>query len=281
MVNSNFLVSKTRTLRSFIFPLFLSSLILSHSLLAFSPANAADEQDLLFIQPRNEHRCPPSAEGDFRTALSNAIVGSTPQEQWAGCHGQTQPVMYSFEVDELGHFSHIRTEFRSGLLDRDFWTLYGISSCPPVKPFPGLVPPAHACVGNGCTRTVSTIEGEENRLALLHAIPRNIDDKVIYFTLIPASVITAFPGTFTIKEICESNNIVGIPVSAVEELWRPDPPGTVTFGSIPTADFLAEWQNFYRINPKPSKGEIITFAESLKHKYENLLSRLPALRPHQ
>lgn len=255
-----------------IFFLVFGVLISGHAAIAGDDlSKSLAEAERLYTEPRTARRCPETPEGSYNLAIRNTVLGSTPQEEEAACKVHNERARITFDTDKLGLFSNLRFTGVSGLLDRDFWTLYAVASCPPIKALSGDVPLEHVTVENTC----STKEDKENRLALFHAIPRKPDGDTIFFTLIPASVVHQFPGQFRISEICQRKNIVGIPVNCLEtdgkSYWSLDSANELISGHSTISEFLREWPQFYRRKPQPSKTDVLSFAESLRGKYKSLL----------
>jgi hypothetical protein len=169
----------------------------------------------------------------------------------------------NFTVDAQGRISAVKLTRRSNSVARNFWTMYAVASCPPVKPPTDLATPVTSTVDNFLVQGAESGETLSDRLAQQSAIARNSNSKYISFALIPASYREVFPGYFTIKEICAKENLVSLPIS----LFQRDS----AMSSTQIASLLDEWPQFFRRNIKPSKADIINFASLLTKKYKAVL----------
>jgi hypothetical protein len=90
--------------------------------------------------------------------------------------------------------------------------------------------------------------------------------------LIPASFIRAFPGTVSIADITDGDNLVGIPIKSLcvngKMNWSVKSANTFLEQKN---EFLSEWSKFFKSHPLPTRITIMKFASSLKAKYKTLL----------
>ena len=100
-------------------------------------------------------------------------------------------------------------------------------------------------------------------------------DELIIFPLIPVSIASIYPNTFTTEELISVNNLVAILPSLLPSKTK----WTVAsanqwINNGPLKELLREWHVFFMANKKPSRSEILHFAQLLKERYKNVLKEV-------
>ncbi|MBU6455685.1 MAG: hypothetical protein KGS72_28195 [Cyanobacteria bacterium REEB67] len=202
-------------------------------------------------------------EMQYLQELNELVLRSTPKEEaYTGPDGKMPETFtsVSFDVNDAGLISNIKLSRASNSVARNFWTLYAVSSCPPFKPTNEVTLPVHATVDNFLVKGPGGDEDLKDRMALEKSLLLKGDSAHVHFCVIPASFRKVFAGYFTIDEICEKQNVVGLSNKLAEE----GPKNPVISG------LFAEWSNFFKRNSKPSKASIIAFRDDLKEKYKKI-----------
>jgi hypothetical protein len=219
----------------------------------------------------------PTSLQSYRSNMQNLIIGSTPFEEEKSENAIHETSRIEFTVDDLGHLSNWRVTEVSGSIARDFWTLYAVASCPPIKPSERIEAPFNMEVLNARLGAIVTSqEALDWRIEQGPRITRKSDARNIFFCLIPTSFIRTFPNTVSVADVVSRDNLVGIPLN------RLCLDGGITWSNKSAAnDFigqktevfalLCEWSQFFSKNPNPSRDTILQFASSLKTKYKALL----------
>lgn len=218
---------------------------------------------------------PKSADMQTREGIVSLIMSATPKES---CNeGPPEKTVLNtstllFDVDARGMVSNLKVIRISDSIARDFWTIWAVASCPPSKV-------AHSVKEVQIDNLPIPLESSqielEERKAQEKLIQRKLGASRIYFALIPPTVLQVFPGMFSKEEIFSKTNMVGVNLSALSpkgaDYWSLGAANDAIKSNRPVSDFLSEWNLFFNEHMNPSKLNIKSFAQSLKHKYRDLL----------
>ncbi|MBA4075537.1 MAG: hypothetical protein C0508_10895 [Cyanobacteria bacterium PR.023] len=223
------------------------------------------------IAGRKELCKPKDGKTVFYEELTDLIIGATPLELGDRFASHLSQSGVDFQIDGDGVISNWKLTTLSGSTARDFWTLYAVATCPPVKTSGALDLPVKMHIENLRLPLVRSQEGEQQRLQLANSISRKIGARYVYFPLIPATFVDSFKGQIDIETVAGKENLVGI---SIAKLWNSvdGEPGTEVAKKDPELSaFLGEWSNFLKKEKNPSRSQIMKFASTLKDKYRNLL----------
>lgn len=210
--------------------------------------------------------------------IHSIVLGATPAESvHEGIDSDAATTTVQFNLDRAGIISNIKFVAISNSIARDFWTIWAIASCPPLTSTARALVnnDSQVCyVNNNPSSHVALQAHEDIRVGLEKRIQRKKNAQVIYFDLLPPSVAEAFPGLFSIDEICAKENFAGIEISTLTkkglDYWCPGIANeSIKKGKL--CQLLKEWPTFFQKQTKPSKSEMLEFVHVLKKKYRSLL----------
>jgi hypothetical protein len=174
------------------------------------------------------------------------------------------------EVNYKGNWESFYVQKVSRFQKQDFWTIWAVATCPPINPGNYCIKfPTYALVRNSGMPGEQTADEEECRKSLGGVVEGLKSDGEIVFPLIPVSIAWIYPNTCSKKELLSINNLVEIPASILppKEKWS-TASANEWINSGPLKEFLREWHKFYIAKEKPSRAEILSFAQLLKKKYQ-------------
>lgn len=179
------------------------------------------------------------------------------------------------KVDAKGIWESFRVGQISKLQTLDFWTIWATATCPPIYPGTKLTFPIDAIVGNKREGCEATADEEFCRNSLGKIVEGCKNNGDIVFPLIPVSIAWIYPNTCAKEELLSINNMVAIPSSLLpkETNWSVQS-ANKWINSGPLKELLNEWHSFFLANEKPSRAEILNFAQLLKKKYQKVLKEV-------
>lgn len=218
---------------------------------------------------------PKSADMQIRERIVSLILSATPKES---CNeGPPEKTVLNcssilFDVDATGLISNLKVIRISDSIARDFWTMWAVVSCPPSK----IEKSVKTVQIDNLPISYETTQIElEERKAQEKLIQRKLGASRIYFALIPPTFLQVFPGMFSNEEIFSKTNMIGINLSALSpkgaDYWSLGAANDAIKTNRPVSYFLSEWNSFFKKHLKPSKSDVKSFAQFLKHKYKDLI----------
>jgi len=215
----------------------------------------------------------------YEEEVSEWIIGSTPLEPISESKSGIRPETdVTFVVDKAGRISKWKLISLSGSVNRDFQTLYAVSSCPPLSSTNIESPTTLRITNIEGMPGVRGIEAEKWRSELQKSLAQKKQSSVS-FPIIPASFIGKFPDLISIEDVCAKENIAEIPKNLLfestatkqkEDLVFVDSANKSIESNTHIKTLLSSWSEFFERNQSPKRSDILKHAEDIRTQLKSM-----------